>query len=289
MAKLDIGQAVYKFLSDKEFREIEVNREEDTRFGKIYSCGIQVYEHGDSSAILKRNEVSGEISHFTGDNIDLREELSKYVKRAKVGKSIIDLYDDFCACRKVLIPFKPSLPVDIKIYVEETKGKAVMRRVRGKIASVKAILETVETGGKKVLTFKETLVCECGSSSTKSGTLATVAIYEYGKRYHITVGLSVKPTRLGKGEALSMTEFGYFRPLKLTLGGKEVLIDGNGVYDTEYTVLAEFTPKGLVKTSELVVDDRKFIEELVSYIAPMRKLIAPAGSVEPFKVTLLDK
>ena len=289
MAKLDIGQAVYKFLSDKEFREIEVNREEDTRFGKIYSCGIQVYEHGDSSAILKRNEVSGEISHFTGDNIDLREELSKYVKRAKVGKSIIDLYDDFCACRKVLIPFKPSLPVDIKIYVEETKGKAVMRRVRGKIASVKAILETVETGGKKVLTFKETLVCECGSSSTKSGTLATVAIYEYGKRYHITVGLSVKPTRLGKGEALSMTEFGYFRPLKLTLGGKEVLIDGNGVYDTEYTVLAEFTPKGLVKTSELVGDDRKFIEELVSYIAPMRKLIAPAGSVSPFKVTLLDK
>ena len=164
-----------------------------------------------------------------------------------------------------------------------------MRRVRGKIASVKAILETVETGGKKVLTFKETLVCECGSSSTKSGTLATVAIYEYGKRYHITVGLSVKPPRLGKGEALSMTEFGYFRPLKLTLGGKEVLIDGNGVYDTEYTVLAEFTPKGLVKTSELVGDDRKFIEELVSYIAPMRKLIAPAGSVEPFKVTLLDK
>lgn len=289
MAKLDIGQAVYKFLSDKEFREIEVNREEDTRFGKIYSCGIQVYEHGDSSAILKSNEVSGEISHFTGDKIDLREELSKYVKRAKVGKSIIDLYDDFCACRKVLIPFKPSLPVDIKIYVEETKGKAVMRRVRGKIASVKAILETVEAGGKKVLTFKETLICECGSSSTKSGTLATVAIYEYGKRYHITVGLSVKPTRLGKGEALSMTEFGYFRPLKLTLGGKEVLIDGNGVYDTEYTVLAEFTPKGLVKTSELVVDDRKFIEELVSYIAPMRKLIAPAGSVEPFKVTLLDK
>lgn len=289
MAKLDIGQAVYKFLSDKEFREIEVNREEDTRFGKIYSCGIQVYEHGDSSAILKRNEVSGEISHFTGDKIDLREELSKYVKRAKVGKSIIDLYDDFCACRKVLIPFKPSLPVDIKIYVEGTKGKAVMRRVRGKIASVKAILETVETGGKKVLTFKETLVCECGSSSTKSGTLATVAIYEYGKRYHITVGLSVKPLRLGKGEALSMTEFGYFRPLKLTLGGKEVLIDGNGVYDTEYTVLAEFTPKGLVKTSELVVDDRKFIEELVSYIAPMRKLIAPAGSVEPFKVTLLDR
>ena len=289
MAKLDIGQAVYKFLSDKEFREIEVNREEDTRFGKIYSCGIQVYEHGDSSAILKRNEVSGEISHFTGDNIDLREELSKYVKRAKVGKSIIDLYDDFCACRKVLIPFKPSLPVDIKIYVEETKGKAVMRRVRGKIASVKAILETVETGGKKVLTFKETLVCECGSSSTKSGTLATVAIYEYGKRYHITVGLSVKPTRLGKGEALSMTEFGYFRPIKLTLGGKEVLIDGNGVYDTEYTVLAEFTPKGLVKTSELAGEDRKFIEELVSYIAPMRKLIAPAGAVEPFKVTLLDK
>lgn len=289
MAKLDIGQAVYKFLSDKEFREIEVNREEDTRFGKIYSCGIQVYEHGDSSAILKRNEVSGEISHFTGDNIDLREELSKYVKRAKVGKSIIDLYDDFCACRKVLIPFKPSLPVDIKIYVEETKGKAVMRRVRGKIASVKAILETVETGGKKVLTFKETLVCECGSSSTKSGTLATVAIYEYGKRYHITVGLSVKPTRLGKGEALSMTEFGYFRPIKLTLGGKEVLIDGNGVYDTEYTVLAEFTPKGLVKTSELAGEDRKFIEELVSYIAPMRKLIAPAGSVSPFKVTLLDK
>lgn len=86
-----------------------------------------------------------------------------------------------------------------------------------------------------------------------------------------------------------MTEFGYFRPLKLTLGGKEVLIDGNGVYDTEYTVLAEFTPKGLVKTSELVGDDRKFIEELVSYIAPMRKLIAPAGAVEPFKVTLLDK
>lgn len=289
MAKLDIGQAVYKFLSDKEFREIEVNREEDTRFGKIYSCGIQVYEHGDSSAILKRNEVSGEISHFTGDNIDLREELSKYVKRAKVGKSIIDLYDDFCACRKVLIPFKPSLPVDIKNYVEETKGKAVMRRVRGKIASVKAILETVETGGKKVLTFKETLVCECGSSSTKSGTLATVAIYEYGKRYHITVGLSVKPTRLGKGEALSMTEFGYFRPIKLTLGKREVLIDGNGVYDTEYTVLAEFTPKGLVKTSELVGDDRKFIEELVSYIAPMRKLIAPAGAVELFKVTLLDK
>ena len=289
MAKLDIGQAVYKFLSDKEFREIEVNREEDTRFGKIYSCGIQVYEHGDSSAILKRNEVSGEISHFTGDKIDLREELSKYVKRAKVGKGILEVYDDFCACRQVLIPFKPSLPVDIKIYVEETKGKAVMRRVRGKIASVKAILETVETAGKKVLTFKETLVCECGGSSTKSGTLATVAIYEYGKRYHITVGLSVKPTRLGKGEALSMTEFGYFRPLKLTLGGKEVLIDGNGVYDTEYTVLAEFTPKGLVKTSELVGDDRKFIEELVSYIAPMRKLIAPAGSVEPFKVTLLEK
>lgn len=289
MAKLDIGQAVYKFLSDKEFREIEVNREEDTRFGKIYSCGIQVYEHGDSSAILKRNEVSGEISHFTGDKIDLREELSKYVKRAKVGKSIIDLYDDFCACRKVLIPFKPSLPVDIKIYVEETKGKAVMRRVRGKIASVKAMLETVETAGKKVLTFKETLICECGGSSTKSGSLATVAIYEYGKRYHVTVGLSVKPTRLGKGEALSMTEFGYFRPIKLTLGKREVLIDGNGVYDTEYTVLAEFTPKGLVKTSELVVDDRKFIEELVSYIAPMRKLIAPAGSVEPFKVTLLDR
>lgn len=289
MAKLDIGQAVYKFLSDKEFREIEVNREEDTRFGKIYSCGIQVYEHGDSSAILKRNEVSGELSHFTGDNIDLREELSKYVKRAKVGKGVLDVYDDFCACRKVLIPFKPSLPVDIKIYVEETKGKAVMRRVRGKIASVKAILETVETGGKKVLTFKETLVCECGSSSTKSGTLATVAIYEYGKRYHITVGLSVKPTRLGKGEALSMTEFGYFRPIKLTLGGKEVLIDGNGVYDTEYTVLAEFTPKGLVKTSELAGEDRKFIEELVSYIAPMRKLIAPAGSVSPFKVTLLEK
>ncbi len=289
MAKLDIGQAVYKFLSDKEFRAIEVNREEDTRFGKIYSCGIQVYEHGDSSAILKRNEVSGEISHFTGDKIDLREELSKYVKRAKVGKGVLEVYDDFCACRQVLIPFKPSLPVDIKIYVEETKGKAVMRRVRGKIASVKAILETVETGGKKVLTFKETLVCECGGSSTKSGTLATVAIYEYGKRYHITVGLSVKPTRLGKGEALSMTEFGYFRPIKLTLGGREVLIDGNGVYDTEYTVLAEFTPKGLVKTSELVVDDRKFIEELVSYIAPMRKLIAPAGSVEPFKVTLIDK
>jgi hypothetical protein len=289
MAKLDIGQAVYKFLSDKEFRAIEVNREEDTRFGKIYSCGIQVYEHGDSSAILKRNEVSGEISHFTGDKIDLREELSKYVKRAKVGKGVLEVYDDFCACRKVLIPFKPSLPVDIKIYVEETKGKAVMRRVRGKIASVKAILETVETGGKKVLTFKETLICECGSSSTKSGTLATVAIYEYGKRYHITVGLSVKPTRLGKGEALSMTEFGYFRPIKLTLGGKEVLIDGNGVYDTEYTVLAEFTPKGLVKTSELAGEDRKFIEELVSYIAPMRKLIAPAGSVSPFKVTLLDK
>ena len=289
MAKLDIGQAVYKFLSDKEFREIEVNREEDTRFGKIYSCGIQVYEHGDSSAILKRNEVVGEISHFTGDKIDLREELSKYVKRAKVGKSVLEVYEDFCACRKVLIPFKPSLPVDIKIYVEETKGKAVMRRVRGKIASVKAILETVETAGKKVLTFKETLVCECGSSSTKSGTLATVAIYEYGKRYHITVGLSVKPTRLGKGEALSMTEFGYFRPIKLTLGSREVLIDGNGVYDTEYTVLAEFTPKGLVKTSELVGDDRKFIEELVSYITPMRKLIAPAGSVEPFKVTLLDK
>lgn len=289
MAKLDIGQAVYKFLSDKEFREIEVNREEDTRFGKIYSCGIQVYEHGDSSAILKRNEVSGELSHFTGDKIDLREELSKYVKRAKVGKGVLEVYDDFCACRKVLIPFKPSLPVDIKIYVEETKGKAVMRRVRGKIASVKAILETVETGGKKVLTFKETLVCECGGSSTKSGTLATVAIYEYGKRYHITVGLSVKPTRLGKGEALSMTEFGYFRPIKLTLGGREVLIDGNGVYDTEYTVLAEFTPKGLVKTSELIGEDRKFIEELVSYIAPMRKLIAPAGSVSPFKVTLLDK
>lgn len=289
MAKLDIGQAVYKFLSDKEFREIEVKREEDTRFGKIYSCGIQVYEHGDASVILKSNEVSGELSHFTGDNIDLREELSKYIKRAKVGKSILELYDDFCACRKVLIPFKPSLPVDIKIYVEETKGKAVMRRVRGKIASVKAILETVETGGNKVLTFKETLICECGSSSTKSGTLATVAIYEYGKRYHITVGLSVKPTRLGKGEALSMTEFGYFRPIKLTLGGREVLIDGNGVYDTEYTVLAEFTPKGLVKTSELVGEDRKFIEELVSYIAPMRKLIAPAGSVEPFKVTLLDK
>ena len=289
MAKLDIGQAVYKFLSDKEFREIEVNREEDTRFGKIYSCGIQVYEHGDSSAILKRNEVSGEISHFTGDKLDLREELSKYVKRAKVGKSVLDLYDDFYACRKVLIPFKPSLPVDIKIYVEETKGKAVMRRVRGKIASVKAILETVETAGKKVLTFKETLVCECGGSSTKSGTLATVAIYEYGKRYHITVGLSVKPPRLGKGEALSMTEFGYFRPIKLTLGGREVLIDGNGVYDTKYTVLAEFTPKGLVKTSELVGEDRKFIEELVSYIAPMRKLIAPAGSVSPFKVTLLDK
>ena len=289
MARLDIGQAVYKFLSDKEFREIEVNREEDTRFGKIYSCGIQVYEHGDSSAILKRNEVSGEISQFTGDKIDLREELSKYVKRVKVGKSILDLYDDFCACRQVLIPFKPSLPVDIKIYVEETKGKAVMRRVRGKIASVKAILETVETGGKKVLTFKETLVCECGGSSTKSGTLATVAIYEYGKRYHITVGLSVKPTRLGKGEALSMTEFGYFRPIKLTLGGREVLIDGSGVYDTEYTVLAEFTPKGLVKTSELVGEDRKFIEELVSYVAPMRKLIAPAGAVEPFKVTLLDK
>lgn len=289
MAKLDIGQAVYKFLSDKEFREIEVNREEDTRFGKIYSCGIQVYEHGDSSAILKRNAVVGEISHFTGDKIDLREELSKYVKRAKVGKSILELYDDFCACRKVLIPFKPSLPVDIKIYVEETKGKAVMRRVRGKIASVKAILETVEAGGKKVLTFKETLVCECGGSSTKSGTLATVAIYEYGKRYHITVGLSVKPTRLGKGEALSMTEFGYFRPIKLTLGGREVLIDGNGVYDTEYTVLAEFTPKGLVKTNELVGEDKKFIEELVSYIAPMRKLIAPAGSVEPFKVTLLEK
>lgn len=289
MAKLDIGQAVYKFLSDKEFRAIEVNREEDTRFGKIYSCGIQVYEHGDSSAILKRNEVSGEISHFTGDKIDLREELSKYVKRAKVGKGVLEVYDDFCACRKVLIPFKPSLPVDIKIYVEETKGKAVMRRVRGKIASVKAMLETVETEGKKVLTFKETLICECGSSSTKSGTLATVAIYEYGKRYHITVGLSVKPTRLGKGEALSMTEFGYFRPIKLTLGGKEVLIDGNGVYDTEYTVLAKFTPKGLVKTSELVGDDRKFIEELVSYIAPMRKLIAPAGAVEPFKVTLLDK
>lgn len=289
MAKLDIGQAVYKFLSDKEFREIEVNREEDTRFGKIYSCGIQVYEHGDASAILKRNEVSGEISHFTGDKIDLREELSKYVKRAKVGKGVLEVYDDFCACRQVLIPFKPSLPVDIKIYVEETKGKAVMRRVRGKIASVKAMLETVETGGKKVLTFKETLVCECGGSSTKSGTLATVAIYEYGKRYHITVGLSVKPTRLGKGEALSMTEFGYFRPIKLTLGGKEVLIDGNGVYDTEYTVLAEFTPKGIVKTNELVGEDRKFIEELVSYIAPMRKLIAPAGSVEPFKVTLLDK
>lgn len=289
MEKLDIGQAVYKFLSDKEFREIEVNREEDTRFGKIYSCGIQVYEHGDSSAILKRNEVIGEISHFTGDNIDLREELSKYVKRAKVGKGVLEVYDDFCACRKVLVPFKPSLPVDIKIYVEETKGKAVMRRVRGKIASVKAILETVETGGKKVLTFKETLVCECGGSSTKSGTLATVAIYEYGNRYHITVGLSVKPTRLGKGEALSMTEFGYFRPLKLTLGGKEVLIDGNGVYDTEYTVLAEFTPKGLVKTSEFIGEDRKFIAELVSYIAPMRKLIAPAGAVEPFKVTLLDK
>jgi hypothetical protein len=289
MAKLDIGQAVYKFLSDKEFREIEVNREEDTRFGKIYSCGIQVYEHGDSSAILKRNEVTGEISHFTGDNIDLREELSKYVKRAKVGKGILEVYDDFCACRKVLIPFKPSLPVDIKIYVEETKGKAVMRRVRGKIVSVKSILETVETGGKKVLTFKETLVCECGSSSTKSGTLATVAIYEYGKQYHVTVGLSVKPPRLGKGEALSMTEFGYFRPIKLTLGDREVLIDGNGVYDTEYTVLAEFTPKGMVKTSELVGEDRKFIEELVSYIAPMRKLIAPAGSVEPFKVTLLDK
>lgn len=289
MVKLDIGQAVYKFLSDKEFRAIEVNREEDTRFGKIYSCGIQVYEHGDSSAILKRNEVVGEISQFTGHKIDLREELSKYVKRAKVGKSILELYDDFCACRKVLIPFKPSLPVDIKIYVEETKGKAVMRGVRGKIASVKAILETVETAGKKVLTFKETLVCECGGSSTKSGTLATVAIYEYGKRYHIRVGLSVKPPRLGKGEALSMTEFGYFRPIKLTLGGREVLIDGNGVYDTEYTVLAEFTPKGLVKTSELVGEDRKFIEELVSYIAPMRKLIAPAGSVEPFKVTLLDK
>lgn len=289
MAKLDIGQAVYKFLSDKEFRAIEVNREEDTRFGKIYSCGIQVYEHGDSSAILKRNAVVGEISHFTGDKIDLREELSKYVKRAKVGKGVLEVYDDFCACRQVLIPFKPSLPVDIKIYVEETKGKAVMRRVRGKIASVKAILETVETGGKKVLTFKETLICECGSSSTKSGTLATVAIYEYGKRYHITVGLSVKPTRLGKGEALSMTEFGYFRPIKLMIGGKEVLIDGNGVYDTEYTVLAEFTPKGLVKTSELAGEDRKFIEELVSYIAPMRKLIAPAGSVEPFKVTLLDK
>lgn len=289
MAKLDIGQAVYKFLSDKEFRAIEVNREEDTRFGKIYSCGIQVYEHGDSSAILKRNEVSGELSHFTGDNIDLREELSKYVKRAKVGKGVLEVYDDFCACRKVLVPFKPSLPVDIKIYVEETKGKAVMRRVRGKIASVKAILETVEAEGKKVLTFKETLVCECGGSSTKSGTLATVAIYEYGKRYYVTVGLSVKPPRLGKGEALSMTEFGYFRPIKLTLGGKEVLIDGNGVYDTEYTVLAEFTPKGLVKTSELVGEDRKFIEELVSYIAPMRKLIAPAGSVEPFKVTLLDK
>ena len=289
MAKLDIGQAVYKFLSEKEFRAIEVNREEDTRFGKIYSCGIQVYEHGDSSAILKRNEVIGEISHFTGDKVDLREELSKYVKRAKVGKGILEVYDDFCACRQVLIPFKPSLPVDIKIYVEETKGKAVMRRVRGKIASVKAILETVETGGKKVLTFKETLVCECGGSSTKSGSLATVAIYEYGKRYHITVGLSVKPPRLGKGEALSMTEFGYFRPIKLTLGGKEVLIDGNGVYDTEYTVLAEFTPKGLVKTSELAGEDRKFIEELVSYIAPMRKLIAPAGSVSPFKVTLLDK
>lgn len=289
MARLDIGQAVYKFLSDKEFREIEVNREEDTRFGKIYSCGIQVYEHGDSSAILKRNEVSGEISHFTGDKIDLREELSKYVKRAKVGKGVLEVYDDFCACRQVLIPFKPSLPVDIKIYVEETKGKAVMRRVRGKIASVKAILETVEAEGKKVLTFKETLVCECGGSSTKSGTLATVAIYEYGKRYHITVGLSVKPTRLGKGEALSMTEFGYFRPIKTALGNREVLIDGNGVYDTEYTVLAEFTPKGLVKTSELVGEDRKFIEELVSYIAPMRKLIAPAGSVEPFKVTLLDK
>lgn len=289
MAKLDIGQAVYKFLSDKEFREIEVNREEDTRFGKIYSCGIQVYEHGDSSAILKRNEVSGEISHFTGDNIDLREELSKYVKRAKVGKGILEVYDDFCACRQVLIPFKPSLPVDIKIYVEETKGKAVMRRVRGKIASVKAILETVETGGKKVLTFKETLVCECGGSSTKSGTLATVVIYEYGKRYHITVGLSVKPTRLGKGEALSMTEFGYFRPIKMTLGDREVLVDGNGVYDTEYTVLAEFTPKGLVKTSELIGEDKKFIEELVGYIAPMRKLIAPAGSVEPFKVTLLEK
>lgn len=289
MAKLDIGQAVYKFLSDKEFRAIEVNREEDTRFGKIYSCGIQVYEHGDASAILKRNEVSGELSHFTGDNIDLREELSKYVKRAKVGKGILEVYDDFCACRQVLIPFKPSLPVDIKIYVEETKGKAVMRRVRGKIASVKAMLETVEAEGKKVLTFKETLVCECGGSSTKSGTLATVAIYEYGKRYHITVGLSVKPTRLGKGEALSMTEFGYFRPIKLTLGGKEVLIDGNGVYDTEYTVLAEFTPKGLVKTSELIGEDKKFIKELVSYIAPMRKLIAPAGAVEPFKVTLLDK
>lgn len=289
MAKLDIGQAVYKFLSDKEFRAIEVNREEDTRFGKIYSCGIQVYEHGDSSAILKRNAVVGEISHFTGDKIDLREELSKYVKRAKVGKGVLKVYDDFCACRQVLIPFKPSLPVDIKIYVEETKGKAVMRRVRGKIASVKAMLETVEAEGKKVLTFKETLICECGSSSTKSGTLATVAIYEYGKRYHVTVGLSVKPTRIGKGEALSMTEFGYFRPIKLTLGGKEVLIDGNGVYDTEYTVLAEFTPKGLVKTSELAVDDRKFIEELVSYIAPMWKLIAPAGSVEPFKVTLLDR
>lgn len=289
MAKLDIGQAVYKFLSDKEFRAIEVNREEDTRFGKIYSCGIQVYEHGDASAILKSNEVSGEISHFTGDKIDLREELSKYVKRAKVGKGVLEVYDDFCACRKVLVPFKPSLPVDINIYVEETKGKAVMRRVRGKIASVKAMLETVEAEGKKVLTFKETLICECGGSSTKSGTLATVAIYEYGKRYHITVGLSVKPTRLGKGEALSMTEFGYFRPIKLTLGGREVLIDGNGVYDTEYTVLAEFTPKGLVKTSELVGEDRKFIEELVSYIAPMRKLIAPAGSVEPFKVTLLDK
>ena len=219
----------------------------------------------------------------------MREELSKYVKRAKVGKSILELYDDFCACRQVLIPFKPSLPVDIKIYVEETKGKAVMRRVRGKIASVKAILETVETGGKKVLTFKETLVCECGGSVTKTGTLATVAVYEYGKRYHVTVGLSVKPTRLGKGEALSMTEFGYFRPIKLTLGNREVLIDGNGVYDTEYTVLAEFTPKGLVKTSELIGEDRKFIEELVSYIAPMRKLIAPAGSVSPFKVALLEK
>lgn len=289
MAKLDIGQAVYKFLSDKEFRAIEVNREEDTRFGKIYTCGIQVYEHGDSSAILKRNEVSGEISHFTGDKIDLREELSKYVKRAKVGKGVLEVYDDFCACRKVLVPFKPSLPVDIKIYVEETKGKAVMRRVRGKIASVKAILETVETGGNKVLTFKETLICECGSSFTKSGTLATVAIYEYGKRYHITVGLSVKPTRFGKGEALSMTEFGYFRPIKTALGDREVLIDGNGVYDTEYTVLAEFTPKGLVKTSELIGENRKFIEELVSYIAPMRKLIAPAGSVEPFKVKLLEK
>lgn len=276
-----VGVALTKFLANVDTIKSNIGTYKENKFNgnKLLVSGLQLYKYGEPVYLLSDTSIGIEITdkfkEFNGKKA--LSILNEVLNKTKYKEDIIKKYKEINANTALILPFRAE---DVCVINTNIKDK----KIEELSTPITYLVWKVDKETSKLHAYISAHINAAELTKTYKFPLES-----YGKEFRID-RLLIKSPKLDT-KLISMTRFGYIKPIEIESGNTKIAIDSSNMYyideedtyiigtwkkDINGNVLEETKFTSNIKTSKAYIK----IKNNIDYIEKHLNLIAPYKLVE---------